>query len=151
VLSAIGVFGGLVALGVVICLIRDGIRLLRGAIPLRAFAITIDDEMIVVAAKGRELSSVRWDALTRVCVVVASEGLFVECAYWVLESPSGGCSYPTDAKGADELRHAMKRRLSGFNEVAYGWGLLQSGGHGVVVWPPNSSAVAVEDESTANS
>jgi hypothetical protein len=118
----------------------DRRRSRKSRTPYRSpFAVSFDDEEIVVRLDGARRESVRWQDLITVGIRIDQEG-FLPATYWVLGGTGGGCYFPTDAEGNQAFLAALQTRLPDFDNRALieAMGLMEGGR---VLWqrPPASS------------
>lgn len=75
--------------------------------------ITADD--VATEFRKRKKESIRWDDVKRVWYVTTSGGPYLPDQWVVLEGENGGCSFPTDANGFDQIWDELKNRFPGFD------------------------------------
>jgi hypothetical protein len=95
------------------------------------FEVRFDDEMVVVLYDGAPRERVTWSRLRLVGIRI--DDAWLPQPWWLLADADGGCTFPSDARGWEEMLHAMGERLPGFDHGAVIRAMtLMSGG--VVVW-----------------
>jgi hypothetical protein len=103
------------------------------------FAVSFDDEEIIVTLDGARRESVKWQDLITVGIRIDQDG-FLPATYWVLGGTNGGCYFPTEAEGNQALLEALQTRLPDFDNRALieAMGLMEGGR---VVWQRPAAGV----------
>jgi hypothetical protein len=92
------------------------------------FAVSFDDEEIVVTLDGARREAVKWKDLITVGIRIDQDG-FLPMTYWVLGGTGGGCYFPTEAEGNQALLAGLQARLPDFDNRALieAMGLMEGG------------------------
>jgi hypothetical protein len=63
----------------------------------------------------RRRESIRWADVSRIWYVTTSDGPRLPDEWLLLEGESGGCAFPTEAKGFDGIWDELPQRFAGFD------------------------------------
>lgn len=98
-----------------------------------SYRVTFDDQAVVVTFRNKRHESVRWSDLGTVAITI--EDAFLPQPYWMLvgDPGKGGCVYPSDAVGANEMLAELQKRLPGFDNQAVVMAMGMMSG-GIQVW-----------------
>ena len=79
------------------------------------FRIVVTRDSVSCEHPDRKPESVRWDEVVRIWLVTTSNGPRTPDQWLLFESPSGGCSMPTEADGFDQIWGVLKDHFPGFD------------------------------------
>jgi hypothetical protein len=77
--------------------------------------ITEDELACVHRPRRRAREAIRWNAVERIWYVTTSKGPWVPDEWILLEGESGGCSFPTEARGMEGMWDELKQRFPDFD------------------------------------
>ena len=79
------------------------------------YRLLVTNDEVACEHPQRQRESIRWDAVTRIWFVTTSDGPWLPDHWILLEGEHGGCSFPTDARGFDDIWDELKQRFAGFD------------------------------------
>jgi hypothetical protein len=78
------------------------------------FAVSFDDNEVIVSIDGKRHESVRWDDLIFIGIRIIENQRHIGVPYWIFGGRAGGCMYPINAVEYDKGMNEFENRLPGF-------------------------------------
>ena len=89
------------------------------------YRLVMTDDDVACEHPTRPRESIRREAVNRIWYVTTSDGPRLPDEWFLLEGESGGCSFPTEARGFDGIWNQLEQRFAGFDYQP----IIQGGTH----------------------